>query len=570
MKTFLAAGFALILTPGLVVAADMPEVYRPPLAAWSWSGFYLGGQIGAGFGSSSFSDAAGPAIYGGSVRNSAASGGGQIGYNWQVPNSGFVFGVEADAVAMSSNGSGTCFASSGFFISANCRVRPDAGGSFTGRLGYAAGKSGRTLLYVKGGLAWLDEGIDITTNGVLPYSPTSFDGVRWGWTVGAGVERALTPAWSFRLEYDYANFGDISMATPTSYLQVLPPSPFGYVPTPGGTTGVSQSLQTVKLGLNYKFGQDLDARWQPDSDYHLRGTTDTPFVPEAEVEVGGRVWYSSGRFQKDLSTTQSQSMPGLLVSRLTYDSNAASGELFGRIDTTSNVFVKGFIGGGKILSGVMHDEDWAAFNAQVPYSNTQSSVAGDIGYGTFDIGYSLFRGRSTNVGGFVGFNYYEEDKSAYGCSQIANPFSDCVPAIPNSTLSITENDKWYSLRIGVNGVVTLADRLKLTADAAYLPYVAFRGTDDHLLRTDVANTISPESGAGQGVQVEAILSYAVSDAFSVGAGGRYWAMWAPSASTNSFSTPCPCQGLPVSTERYGGFLQASYKFGGQPEPVTIR
>ena len=40
-----------------------------------------------------------------------------------------------------------------------------------------------------------------------------------------------------------------------------------------------------------------------------------PLVPEAEIEVGGRVWYSSGRFQKDLSTTLSQTLPGLLMSR---------------------------------------------------------------------------------------------------------------------------------------------------------------------------------------------------------------------------------------------------------------
>jgi opacity protein-like surface antigen len=564
MKIASVAGFALMLTPGFAVAADMPDVTRPPPVLWSWTGLYLGGHIGAGFGNSSFSDPAGPPIYGGTVRTSAASGGGQIGFNWQIPNSAFVLGIEADADVISSNGSGTCFASSGFFISANCRVRPDAGGSFTGRAGYATGQSGRTLVYVKGGVAWLDEAIDITTNNAFaPYSPSSIDGTRWGWTVGAGVERALTPAWSFRLEYDYANFGNVGMATPASFFQVAPPSPFGYLPTAGGTTSVGQSLQTVKVGLNYKFGQDIDARWQPsDTDYHLRGTTDAPYVPEAEVEVGGRVWYSSGRFQKDLSTAQSQTAPSLLVSRLTYDSSAASGELFGRIDTTSNIFVKGFVGGGKILSGTMHDEDWLLGNGQVPYSNTQSSVGGDLAYGTFDVGYSLFRGRSANVGGFIGFNYYEENKSAYGCSQIANPFSDCAPAIPNSTLGITEDDKWYSLRIGVNGTVTLADRLKLTADAAYLPVVAFRGTDDHLLRTDVSNMISPESGAGQGVQLEAILSYAFSDAFSVGAGGRYWAMWAPSASTNIFSTPCPCQGLPVSTERYGGFVQASYKFGG--------
>jgi hypothetical protein len=46
------------------------------------------------------------------------------------------------------------------------------------------------------------------------------------------------------------------------------------------------------------------------------------------------------------------------------------------------------------------------------------------------------------------------------------------------------------------------------------------------------------------------------------AGGCYLAMWAPVAYTNGFGSPCPCQGLPVRTERYGAFLQASYKIDG--------
>jgi hypothetical protein len=37
-------------------------------------------------------------------------------------------------------------------------------------------------------------------------------------------------------------------------------------------------------------------------------------------------------------------------------------------------------------------------------------------------------------------------------------------------------------------------------------------------------------------------------------------MWSPNAYTNIFGTPCPCQTLPVRTERYGVFAQASYKF----------
>jgi hypothetical protein len=102
----------------------------------------------------------------------------------------------------------------------------------------------------------------------------------------------------------------------------------------------------------------------------------------------------------------------------------------------------------------------------------------------------------------------------------------------------------------------------LTAYESYLPFVAFRGTDNHLLRTDVANTVSTETGNGKGVQLEAILAYSFTNSFSVGAGGRYWAMWATDAYTNIFGTACPCQTLPSRTERYGGFVQASYKFDG--------
>jgi opacity protein-like surface antigen len=565
MRKISVAVFSLLLGTGFAKAADMPNtVLAPPPVLWSWTGFYLGGHIGGGFGSSQFADTSGPAIYGGTVRTPAALAGGQVGYNWQIPNSNFVVGIEADASALSADGTATCLASSGFFFSANCRVHQDASGSLTGRLGLATGPRGHTLFYAKGGLAWLQERIDITTNGLVPLTATGFDGSRWGWTVGGGVEKALTPAWSLKAEYDYANFGGGGVGNPASLLQIALPATF--IQTSGGNTGISQNVQTVKLGLNYKLGQDLHAQWEPPaSDYHLRGTSDVGYVPEAEIEIGGRVWYSSGRFQKDLGGTIDQAQQNLLVSRLTYDTTAASGELFGRVDSASNVFLKGFVGGGKLVSGNMHDEDWGIFapSAIVPYSNTLSNpVTGDLAYGTFDVGYSLFRGPSANVGGFVGYNYYRENKSAFGCAQIANRNSDCVPSIPNTVLGITEDNTWHSFRIGMNGVVTLFDRLKLTADAAYLPFVAFRGTDNHLLRTDVANTVSQETGSGHGVQLEAILSYAFANNFSIGAGGRYWAMWAPGASTDIFGLGCPCQTLPVRTERYGAFLQASYKLGG--------
>jgi len=558
MKKFSVAAFALLLGSSFAGAADMPLPYAP-VVVWSWTGLYLGAHVGGGFVSSRFSDPAGSSIYGDSLRSPAALAGFQLGYNWQIPHSNFLLGAEADASASIGDGTITCLASSGIFISANCRERPQSMGSLTGRVGYVTGPRGHTLIYAKAGAAWLQEQIDITTNALLPPMATSFDGVRWGWTIGAGVERALTPAWSVRLEYNYANFGSLAAATPGSFVQVLPPLNL-YLPTAGGTSNVNQSLQTLKIGLNYKIGEDFNAQWEPSaSDYRLRGATDPGYIPDAEIEVGGRVWYSSGKFQKDLGASFDPSQQNVLNSRLTYDTTAASGEVFGRIDTPTNIFLKGFVGGGKLLSGNLHDEDWLIFNNSVPYSNTVSTVNGDLAYATFDVGYSVFRGPSANVGGFIGYNYLRENKSAYGCVQIANTNSDCVPAFANSLLGITEDDKWNSMRIGVNSVVKVADRLTLTSDAAYLPFVSFTGTDVHLQRFDVANQVSPETASGRGVQLEAILSYAIAKSFSVGAGGRYWAMWA-SGSTDLFSQGCPCQTQPVRTERFGGFLQASYKF----------
>src|SRR5438105_2039035 len=243
MKKLSVAAFGLLLGTNFASAADMPVAYAP-VALWSWTGLYLGTHVGGGFASSQFSDPAGASIYGDSVRSPNALAGFQLGYNWQIPNSNFLLGVEADASASIGDGTVTCLASSGIFVSANCRVRPQTSGSLTGRVGYVTGPRGHTLVYAKAGAAWLQEQIDITTNftGFPPPAATSFDGVRWGWTVGAGVERALTPAWSVKLEYDYANFGSLSTATPGSVVQVLPPLNL-YLPTPGGTSNVSQSLQ---------------------------------------------------------------------------------------------------------------------------------------------------------------------------------------------------------------------------------------------------------------------------------------------------------------------------------------
>ncbi len=101
-------------------------------------------------------------------------------------------------------------------------------------------------------------------------------------------------------------------------------------------------------------------------------------------------------------------------------------------------------------------------------------------------------------------------------------------------------------------------------DAAYLPYVSFSGTDNHVLKS----LLSPESGNGAGAQVEASLSYAVTDSWSVGIGGRYLTEWTSSASLN-FGATGTVQPQKMSIEQATGFAQLSYKFGISENSLDI-
>jgi outer membrane protease len=463
----------------------------------------------------------------------------------------------------------TCGAFSGFYASSNCGARPDANGTVTGRLGLALGPAGHTLLYGKGGFAWQHTDVTTTLNNNLFFLPVtnSTSLTQTGWTIGAGVEQSLTPAWSVKFEYDYLNFGHQGSV-------VIPTSSFGPVAingniaifnaVPAASSNMSSDAHMFKLGFNYKLGQDP---WAPGWGAPVPVLGKAPplaSVPGWEFEGGGRYWYSWGRFQKDLPQAPPQAGAGndhSLNSRLTYDNvTANTGEFFGRIDTPINVYLKGNVGGGSISGGHMNDEDWN-LAVPIPYSNTIAGrVTGPLFYGTIDLGYDLLRGPGYKAGPFVGYNRYNYTMDAGGCVQIANPNSDCVDGNtkPTSHTSITEQGTWDSLRIGSSAEVMLFDRWKLTGDVAYVPYTKFSGTDNHLDRVPLL--IIDESGHGRGVQAEAFLSYLVTDQFSVGVGGRYWALWTTSGS-DAFN------GVPISrndtyrVDRLGVTFQASYKFG---------
>lgn len=211
-------------------AADMPVKARPvPAPVHQWTGFYLGGHLGYGWGTADLFDPAANS----SVRTSVDGilGGAQIGYNYQT--GAWVFGVEADLSLTDIAGNTRVVAANGDVSTSNPRLRWTS--LVTGRIGYVWGPA---LLYVKGGAAFakFHYYADDITNGTT--AATNIN--RTGWTVGGGLEYALNSAWSVRGEYDYLDFNRKN---------------FGLVDSTGtpATLALTQPLHEVRFGLNYRF-----------------------------------------------------------------------------------------------------------------------------------------------------------------------------------------------------------------------------------------------------------------------------------------------------------------------------
>jgi opacity protein-like surface antigen/outer membrane protease len=573
MKRLCLGAFALVSISGATVAhaADLPVKAPPPAPAlWNWTGLYVGGQVGGLVGTSTFSNPYGSSVFGGDVTTPGFLSGLQIGYNWTVAPR-WVVGLEADGDYLVSNGTSTCMQASGSIVGSNCKANPRALAALTGRLGFIPDPEGRTLVYGKGGAAWGNTDTFILPNNaglnaefggkrfalsgddVIQGAPTNRSASAWGWTVGAGVERALTPAWSANLEYDYYRFDGIKVASPETINATLA----GVVTNvPVNRSTVSQDFHVFKIGLNYRWGADPSAAWSAGYAPVAMPVKARPVVWASgwDVDAGVRYWYSSGRSQNENGNPQ--------VSRLTYNGMSAnSGEIFGRIDTPLNVFVKGFAGLGSIFAGKMNDEDWSLppgfLRDPTAYEVTQSDkITGSLSYATVDIGYDVLRGPNYKVGAFIGYNYFHANMNAIGCTQLVQPPpSICAPAQPSSEMIISERDTWQSLRLGVAAEAPVWDRFKISGDVAYLPYVHFSGLDTHWQRMPIV--YFPAHGEGQGVQTEVLLSYLVTESFSVGVGGRYWAMWTLTAANSDGSGPWST--YKANVERYGVFVQAAYK-----------
>jgi opacity protein-like surface antigen len=565
--------------PGPVANAPAMFTKAPPAGSsgWNWSGFYLGYNVGSAMALTHVADPLGGSIYGDDIHSPGFLGGGQIGYNWQAAGSSVVWGVQLDESLADLDGTNSCYAVSGTFTSLNCRAHTNSLGALTGRAGLAFGDSGRSLVYVKGGLAWAQTSLESVVNNepfkaVGGSRASNFTSA--GGTVGIGAEYALTAHLTAFAEYDYLGLGSHSIVVPAQSITTSPAAGT-FVPTAVPGTSASEQIHVFKMGMNYKFGSDVAPfatalAWPAMA---VANYTKAPAIfkapaiipPAWAAEVGGRYWYSTGRFQLDLA-------PGLVgaqnptteISRLTWNNlNGHSGEVFGRVDSPFNVFAKGFVGGGILTAGRITDEDWGlkdkATGFVTPYSNTIGNVSGQLSYATADLGYEVVRGPGYKVGAFVGYNLYTENKTSTTCAQVAlSTAALCNPTI--TTFILGDNDEWRSLRLGTNSEVMLTPYLRLTADMAFLPYVNYKGQDFHPLRQFLAE----DKGTGIGAQTEVFLDYLVTPQFSIGIGGRYWSMWTTTGTEcqepPSGGCPAPGSNVQYKTERYGMTLQSSYKF----------
>jgi opacity protein-like surface antigen len=216
-------GVALLVAIGSVAAAhaaDMPLKARPPAAALSWSGCYIGLHAGVG-------DSFDQWDYRNSINGIV---GGQVGCNYQT--GAIVVGIEAEG-AWAGSSSRFHLAQPGFSDDFTGRNRWE--GDVALRAGVAVDSA---LIYGKVGaarsrfdFAYADSFGDLQSG----------SGTLTGLLLGAGLEYAFAPNWSAKLEYNHVSY------LARSFHFVDPVFLFDY------NESVSATKHVVKAGINYRF-----------------------------------------------------------------------------------------------------------------------------------------------------------------------------------------------------------------------------------------------------------------------------------------------------------------------------
>ncbi len=292
MKRLLLGTMAILATAGAgsALAADLP-LKAPPIVvpiAFSWTGFYVGGNAGYSWGRAStdlteteivtatistlagtpIASATATSVFTGSdrARLNGALGGLQAGYNWQTDR--WVWGIEGDLQITGERGGvlicpttpGTpppvCPSLGTVYGTANYSL--PWFGTLRGRTGIAWD---RALLYLTGGLAVGQVKADYTDAffgglGIgFPPAVGSRSLTRFGWVVGAGIEGAVAENWSVKLEYLHVDLGsfDNAVASNGGFSAVLGDFRTTLAITLNSAFHTRVTDDILRVGLNYRF-----------------------------------------------------------------------------------------------------------------------------------------------------------------------------------------------------------------------------------------------------------------------------------------------------------------------------
>jgi outer membrane immunogenic protein len=264
-RQFLLASLGAIALTGSALAADLtppppPPPYIPPPPVFTWTGVYIGGQVGGAWGTGSnlftgfdpFFPPAGVFINTNLSGNpSGVIGGAHLGYQVQINQ--WILGIEGSVDGTSlSKTVGVAFPDG---TAATVHSSADVQGSIRGKLGIAWD---RFMIYGTGGVAFggFNTTVNVSSPGFVGINPVtglpfafgpffangSFSNTRVGWTAGGGAQYAITPNWWVFAEYRFTDFGTIREG-------VFPNLPTGFFFN--GSRRIQQNQ--VQAGFSYKF-----------------------------------------------------------------------------------------------------------------------------------------------------------------------------------------------------------------------------------------------------------------------------------------------------------------------------
>lgn len=234
-RSIVLGGIALFAVTSASAAADLvtPRSVEAPVlpAAADWSGPYAGVLGGLGASNSTFSiDPAGggPTLATIDVTGNGWIGGVRAGYDFDA--SGMVLGVMADLSA-TNVGAAVSATLGGGGGTLNASSKLDWVGTVQGKLGLPVSDS--LLIYAHGGFAYGHTSQTASVSGIGTFTGNQS---RSGWTVGAGLQFALSRNLMLNTEYSYTNLGSAPITT-----------------IGGVTLSETFAYHAITAGLSYRF-----------------------------------------------------------------------------------------------------------------------------------------------------------------------------------------------------------------------------------------------------------------------------------------------------------------------------